>query len=83
MTNAGDIDRRRILASSPSGATAPSSLTEAGVIEWGAQSTSDGGLAFVRADAQMPGRVFVKTASGEAKNVSGSLVPPTFPAAFS
>ena len=79
VTNAGDIDRRRILRVSPSGPPAAASLTEAGVIEWGAQSTSDGGLAFVRADAQMPGRVFVKTASGEAKSVSGSLVPQTFP----
>ena len=79
VTNAGDIDRRRILRVSPSGGSAPADLTGSGVIEWGAQSTSDGGLAFIRADAQMPGRVFVKTASGEAKCLSGSLVPSTFP----
>ena len=79
VANAGDINRRRILRVSPGTKTPPASLTEAGVIEWGAQSTSDGGLAFVRSDAQMPGRVFVKTAGGETKNVSGSLVPGTFP----
>ena len=79
VTNAFDIDRRRILRVSPSGGSAPADLTGSGVIEWGAQSTSDGGLAFIRADAQMPGRVFVKTASGEAKCLSGSLVPQTFP----
>ena len=32
-----------------------------------------------RSDGQMPGRVFVKAAAGEAKNISGSLVPSTFP----
>ena len=79
VTNAGDINRRRILRVGPSAKTPPVSLTDAGVIEWGAQSTSDGGLAFVRSDAQMPGRVFVKTAAGEVRNVSGSLVPRTFP----
>ena len=77
--NAGDINRRSVLRVSPSAKTAPVSLTEAGVIEWGAQSTSDGGIAFVRADARMPGRVFVKSAAGETKNVSGSLVPAAFP----
>ncbi len=79
VANAGDINRRRILRVSPSAKTVPVSLTDPGLIEWGAQSTSDGGLAFVRADAQMPGRVFVKAASGEVKNVGGSLVPSTFP----
>jgi dipeptidyl aminopeptidase/acylaminoacyl peptidase len=78
VSNAGDIDRRRIVrVAAASGAS--TSLTEAGFIDWGAQSLSDGGLAFVRADAQMPGRVFVRTASGDVKNVGGSLVPATFP----
>ena len=47
----------------------------------GAQSTSDGGLAFIRSDAQMPGRVFVKTMADELKDVSGSLIPAAFPGA--
>jgi dipeptidyl aminopeptidase/acylaminoacyl peptidase len=79
VANAGDINRRRILRVGPGGRTPPASVSDASVIEWGAQSTSDGGLAFIRADAQMPGRVFVRTASGEVKNISGSLVPATFP----
>ncbi|MEO5761863.1 MAG: prolyl oligopeptidase family serine peptidase [Vicinamibacteria bacterium] len=78
VTNAGDINRRRIIRVNPSGKPAPITLTSAGQIEWAAQSTSDGGTAFVRSDAQMPGRVFVRTAAGE-KNVSGSLIPATFP----
>lgn len=80
VSNAGDIDRRQIARVSPAGQPAPSIFTESGLIEWGIQSTSDGGIAFVRADAKMPGRVFVKAAAGDVKNVSGSLVPASFPA---
>ncbi len=79
VSNARDIDRRQITRVSPAGQPAPSVLTEAGLIEWGIQSTSDGGITFVRADAKMPGRVFIKTAAGEVKDVSGSLVPASFP----
>jgi len=80
VSNAGHIDRRQIARVSPSGPPASSVLTEAGQIEWGAQSTSDGGVVFIRADARMPGRVFIKTAAGDVKDVSGSLVPASFPA---
>lgn len=80
VSNAGDIDRRRISRVGPSGPSTLTHITEAGLLEWGAQSTSDGGIAFVRADAKWPGRVFVKTAAGEVRNVSGSLVPASFPA---
>lgn len=80
MSNAGDIDRRQIARVSPAGQPAPAVFTEAGLIEWGVQSTSEGGVAFIRADAKMPGRVFIKTAAGDVKDVSGSLVPASFPA---
>ena len=80
VTNAGDRNRRRIYRVTPSSMAPAVSLTEAGVIDWAGQSTSDGGLAFVRSDAQMPGRVFVRTAEGALRNVGGSLVPSTFPA---
>lgn len=79
VTNAGDINRRRILRVAASGKSAPVSLTEPGVIEWGAQPTSDGGILLVRATAKLPGRVFVRSAAGALKNIGGSLVPATFP----
>lgn len=34
----------------------------------------------MRSDARMPGRVFVRTAAGPTRDVSGSLVPKSFPA---
>jgi dipeptidyl aminopeptidase/acylaminoacyl peptidase len=80
VTNAGDINRRRVMRVGAQGKAAASMISDAGVIDWAGQSTSDGGLAFVRADARMPGRVFVKNAAGDVKNVSGSRVPATFPA---
>ena len=80
ITNMGDIDRRRIVQLNPAQRVAPATLSGANLIEWGAQSTSDGGIAFIRADARFPGRVFVRTAGGETKDVSGSLIPKTFPA---
>jgi dipeptidyl aminopeptidase/acylaminoacyl peptidase len=81
VTNAGDIDRRQIIRLNPALKAPPTNLTEPGLIEWGAQSTSDGGLAFIRSDARLPGRVFVRDTARELKDVSGPLIPATFPGA--
>jgi dipeptidyl aminopeptidase/acylaminoacyl peptidase len=77
--NANDIEGRSLIRVNPSRKGLLASLTAPGHIEWGAQSLSDGGLVFVRADAKMPGRVFASRPGEVEVSVSGSLVPNTFP----
>lgn len=80
VTNAEDVNRRQVLRVAAAGDKKALNLTAAETIDWAGQSTSDGGVAFVRSDARLPGRVFVKTAKGELKNVTGGLIASNFPA---
>jgi dipeptidyl aminopeptidase/acylaminoacyl peptidase len=79
-SNQDDIDRRHIWRVSVTGG-APSAVTGGKEIELRPAVTSDGAIAFLRADAQMPLRPALRRGSDGVRDLAPDALPADFPRA--
>ncbi|MDI9871739.1 S9 family peptidase [Flectobacillus roseus] len=76
-SNIGDIDRRHIRSVTASGNL--KQITTGQGIEWSPVQTSDGKLAILRSDANVPARPSVVATDGKIKDIAPEFIPNDFP----
>jgi len=77
-SNQEDIDRRDVWRVSPGGT--PQRVTSGPAIEWSPAPLANGHVAYLRADAQRPGRPVVQDATGAAREMAAASMPAAYPA---